>query len=167
MAGIVNDSITDGPGLRLTLFMQGCDKNCPGCHNQDTLPLEGGTLYTTEEIMQKVNKNPMLSGVTFSGGEPLLQAQALLPLAHLIKEACLDLAIYTGYTFEDLLKKGDSLQIELLSLASTLIDGPFILSQRSLNLSFRGSTNQRILNLKESLAQGKAVLENRSAWVGL
>lgn len=167
VAGIVNDSITDGPGLRLTLFVQGCSRNCPDCHNQSALPMVGGTLYTAQEIMEKVKKNPMLSGVTFSGGEPMLQAAALLPLAHLIRDADLDLAIYTGYTFEELFEQGDSSAMKLLSMASTLIDGPFEPEKRSLSLNFRGSSNQRILNLKESLNQGKAVEECNSAWVGI
>jgi anaerobic ribonucleoside-triphosphate reductase activating protein len=166
VAGIVNDSITDGPGIRLTLFVQGCERNCPGCHNPSSLPLNAGKLYTAQEIMDRIKKNPMLSGVTFSGGEPMLQAEALLPLARMIKDAGLDLAIYTGFTFEELLKQGDPSVMELLSNASTLIDGPFILAQRSLNLSFRGSSNQRILNLKESLAQGKSVEESNPAWIG-
>ena len=105
----------------------------------------------------------MLSGVTFSGGEPMLQAEALLPLAQMIRDAGLDLAIYTGYTFEELLMQDDAAVLKLLSLANILIDGPFILEKRSLNLSFRGSSNQRILNLEESLKQGMAVFEN-SPW---
>lgn len=166
VAGIVNDSITDGPGLRLTLFVQGCERNCSLCHNQSALPLDGGNFCDAQEIMDKIKKNPMLSGVTFSGGEPMLQAEALLPLARMINDAGLDLAIYTGYTFEELLKQDNSSVTELLSLADTLIDGPFILAKRSLSLNFRGSSNQRIINLKESMKQGKAVAETRSAWIG-
>lgn len=166
VAGIVSDSITDGPGLRLTLFVQGCERNCQGCHNQSALALDGGNLYTAQEIMDKIKKNPILSGVTFSGGEPMLQAEALLPLAQMIRDAGLDLAIYTGYTFEELLMQDDAAVLKLLSLANILIDGPFILEKRSLNLNFRGSSNQRILNLEESLKQGMAVFENSPAWTG-
>lgn len=165
VAGIVNDSITDGPGLRFTLFMQGCPKNCPGCHNQSTIPLEGGTLYSTQDIMEKIKKNPMLSGVTFSGGEPMLQAEALIGLAKKIKAEGLNLAIYTGYTFEELLEKSDSSQLELLWIADTIIDGPFMLDRISLSLKFRGSANQRILDLKKSLSQGQAVIETSPSWV--
>ena len=114
VAGIVNDSITDGPGLRLTLFVQGCERHCPGCHNKSALPLDGGILYNPDEIMDIIRKNPMLSGVTFSGGEPMLQAEALLPLAQMIRDAGLDLAIYTGYTFEELLMQDDSAVLKLL-----------------------------------------------------
>lgn len=166
VAGIVNDSITDGPGLRLTIFVQGCERKCPGCHNPNTWHLEGGTLYTVEELMEKVKRNPMLSGVTFSGGEPMLQARTLIPLADMIKATGLNLAIYTGYTFEELISEGNQDITKLLVLADVLIDGAFILERRSLSLSFRGSTNQRILNLKESLKQMKAVEELNPAWTG-
>ncbi len=166
VAGIVSDSITDGPGLRLTLFVQGCERNCQGCHNQSALPLDGGNLYTLQEIMDIIKKNPILSGVTFSGGEPMLQAEALLPLARMIQDVGLDLAIYTGYTFEELINHGNASVLELLSLANTLIDGPFILAKKSLKLSFRGSSNQRIINLKDSMKQGIAIVEQSSAWIG-
>lgn len=166
VAGIVNDSITDGPGLRLTLFVQGCERNCPGCHNESALPMDGGELYDPQEIMDIIRKNPMLSGVTFSGGEPMLQAKALLPLVRMIKDAGLDLAVYTGYTFEELLEQNDAAVMELLSYADTLIDGPFILEKKSLSLNFRGSSNQRILNLKESLKKGMAVPETDPDWTG-
>ena len=165
VAGIVNDSITDGPGLRLTLFVQGCERHCPGCHNKSALPLDGGILYNPDEIMDIIRKNPMLSGVTFSG-ESRCFRQRLFALAQMIRDAGLDLAIYTGYTFEELLMQDDAAVLKLLSLANILIDGPFILEKRSLNLSFRGSSNQRILNLEESLKQGMAVFENSPAWTG-
>ena len=139
LAGIVNDSITDGPGIRLTVFVQGCPHHCPGCHNQQTWDFAGGRPATTEEIWQQIQQNPLLSGVTFSGGEPMAQAAALLPLAQLIKQAGLELAIYTGY-------------------------GPFILAQRNLELNFRGSANQRILKVTESLAAGQPVLEQAERW---
>jgi len=87
VAGIVEDSIVDGPGLRTVIFVQGCDKRCPECHNPDAWPLDGGDLYSPEELYEKIKANPLCSGVTFSGGEPLLQAAELLPLARLIKGA--------------------------------------------------------------------------------
>lgn len=166
VAGIVNDSITDGPGLRLTVFVQGCGKNCPGCHNPDALPSGGGTLYTADQLMELITKNPLLSGVTLSGGEPFLQARALLPLARLVKGAGLDLAVYTGYTFEELMRQADESVMALLFLADTLIDGPFLIEQKSLTLPFRGSRNQRILNLPESLRQQKPVPRTNDAWTG-
>ncbi|MCI9044840.1 MAG: anaerobic ribonucleoside-triphosphate reductase activating protein [Peptococcaceae bacterium] len=164
LAGIVNDSITDGPGIRLTVFVQGCPHHCPGCHNQQTWDFAGGQPTTTEEIWQQIQQNPLLSGVTFSGGEPMAQAAALLPLAQLIKQAGLELAIYTGYTFEQLLELPEPAVRQLLELCDTLIDGPFILAQRNLELNFRGSANQRILKVTESLAAGQPVLEQSERW---
>jgi anaerobic ribonucleoside-triphosphate reductase activating protein len=161
VAGIVQDSITDGPGLRLTIFLQGCPRSCPGCHNQEALPLDGGTPYTVDALLTMVRKNPLLSGVTLSGGEPLLQASALLPLVREIKNDGLSLIVYTGYTFEELLKQADADVMALLSYADTLIDGPYMEKERSLTLLFRGSRNQRILTVQASLLQKEAVEE---AW---
>ncbi|MDR2156172.1 MAG: radical SAM protein, partial [Clostridiales Family XIII bacterium] len=150
VAGIVNDSIVDGPGLRLTIFAQGCDKNCAGCHNQAARPLEGGVAYTADSLFEKIRANPLLTGVTFSGGEPLLQAKALFPLAERIAEGKLSLAVYTGDTIEDIFARNDPDVLRVLSFADTLIDGPFLLAERSLALPFRGSGNQRILDAKQS-----------------
>lgn len=164
LAGVVNDSITDGPGIRLTVFVQGCPHHCPGCHNPQTWDFAGGQPTTTEELWQQIQQNPLLSGVTFSGGEPMAQAAALLPLAQRIKQAGLELAIYTGYTFEQLLNLPDPAVRQLLELADTLIDGPFILAQRNLELNFRGSENQRILKAAASLKEGRPVLEEAERW---
>lgn len=165
VAGIVNDSITDGPGLRLAIFMQGCNRNCPGCHNPSALEIEGGQAYSPQELFQKVQANPLLSGVTFSGGEPLLQSKNLRPLAEMIKEAGLSLAIYTGYTLEEILAEKNKDILALLAYADTLIDGPFILDKRDLALPFRGSGNQRILNMQKSLAAGQPVLQLAGGWM--
>jgi len=166
IAGTENDSITDGPGLRFALFVQGCAMSCPGCHNPEAIPLDGGRLCTVEELISQIRKNPLLTGVTFSGGEPLLQAAALLPLAKMIKEDGLDLAIYTGFTLEEILEKADPAILALLSLADTLVDGPFLLPRRSLSLRFRGSENQRILDIPGSLAARKAVWTTDRDWTG-
>lgn len=164
LAGVVNDSITDGPGIRLTVFVQGCPHHCPGCHNPQTWDFAGGQPTTTEELWQQIQQNPLLSGVTFSGGEPMAQAAALLPLAQRIKQAGLELAIYSGYTFEQLLALPDPAVRQLLELADTLIDGPFILAQRNLELNFRGSENQRILKAAASLKEGRPVFEEAERW---
>jgi anaerobic ribonucleoside-triphosphate reductase activating protein len=160
----MNDSIVDGPGLRMAVFMQGCDKDCEGCHNQEARAMEGGREYTADEVFEKIKANPLLSGVTFSGGEPLLQAHELLPLAKNISETGLSLAVYTGDTFEQILSRGDEAQLTLLSYADTLIDGPFILAQKSLALPFRGSANQRILDIRASLKANIAVPTTDSRW---
>lgn len=166
VAGIVEDSITDGPGLRLTIFLQGCNRDCEGCHNPAARHMEGGTMYTVEEVAERIRRNPLLSGVTLSGGEPLLQAGKLAPLARRIKAAELDLAVYTGYTLEEILEQNNTKVLELLQFADTLVDGAFVKEQRNLSLPFRGSANQRILDVRESLVQRKAVLKQDAAWNG-
>ena len=118
-----------------------------------------------DELFAIVRQNPLCKGVTFSGGEPFAQSEALLPLARLLKEAGYELASYSGYTFEQLLT-GTVAQQAFLSEIDVLIDGPFILSERSLDLNFRGSRNQRVLNVAASLLQGKAILETSPRWLG-
>lgn len=166
VAGIENDSITDGPGLRLTLFVQGCPRACLGCHNPEAIPLKGGRLCSADELFEQICRNPILTGVTFSGGEPLIQAASLLPLARMIRQARLDLAIYTGYVFEEILAHSNPDVLSLLSLADILIDGPFVIEQRNLSLHFRGSENQRILDLPRSLAEKKAIWTEDPDWLG-
>jgi len=157
-AGIVNASISDGPGLRLTVFAQGCERDCPGCHNPDTHDLNGGYDLNISDIVELYKQNKLLDGVTLSGGEPFLQPAALCALAREIKALGGNVVTYTGYTFEELLKKDDCR--ELLALTDILIDGPFELAQRTLELPFRGSANQRALDVVRSLAAGEAAEKN-------
>ena len=165
VAGIETDSIVDGPGLRFTIFFQGCPRFCDGCHNPESISFDAGEEYTTEQLLSKIDKNPLIQGVTFSGGEPLSRAKALLPLVQEIEARNLDLAVYTGYTFEEILEDGDTSVLELLSKITVLIDGPFILSQKSLTLPFRGSANQRILDIKQSINEKKAVPISDNSWM--
>lgn len=164
VSGIVNDSITDGPGLRLTVFVQGCDKSCEGCHNPETQCFEGGKEMNVDEIFSMIVKNPLLSGVTLSGGEPFCQAKQLIPLARKVKEEGLELAAYTGNVFEELLTCRDKDVKKLASLCDIIVDGPFVLGKRNLNLKFRGSENQRIIDVAQSLAKGAVVEETSSRW---
>lgn len=158
IAGTVNDSIVDGPGIRFTLFVQGCPHNCKGCHNPQTHDFEGGTVATTEELLEKIKDNPLLDGVTFSGGEPFCQAEALAVLGREIKKLGLDIITYTGYTFEKLYEDRDQNHWgELLGVTDYLIDGPFILEQKDWEIKFRGSSNQRYIDCQESLKNGKAI----------
>ncbi|MCC8162927.1 MAG: anaerobic ribonucleoside-triphosphate reductase activating protein [Lachnospiraceae bacterium] len=158
IAGTVQDSIVDGPGLRYVIFTQGCPHNCPGCHNPQTHDFTGGSVADTEKILAAIAANPLLGGVTFSGGEPFCQAQALVPIAEAVKSAGQHLMIYTGYLYEDLLKMQDSGVQRLLELADVLVDGPFILAQRNLTLQYRGSDNQRVIDLPGTRKTGKIVL---------
>ena len=165
LSGIVSDSIVDGPGIRTTIFSQGCPHHCPGCHNPETWEFGCGTLIPVEAVVDIVKSNPLCRGVTFSGGEPFAQAAEFAELAALLKESGYEVASYSGYTFEALLK-GTEDQKLLLGTIDILIDGPFIQSQKSLEIAFRGSRNQRILDVRKSLAEGKAVETTSKRWQG-
>ncbi|MBR6618261.1 MAG: anaerobic ribonucleoside-triphosphate reductase activating protein [Oscillospiraceae bacterium] len=158
LSGTANDSIVDGPGLRFTIFVQGCPHRCKGCHNPQTHDFKGGTPADTEELLEKIRRNPLLDGVTFSGGEPFCQALPLAEIGKKVHELGLNIITYTGYTFEELYERRSEEGIgELLAVTDFLIDGPFIEAQKSYQLQFRGSANQRILNCRKSLETGCAV----------
>ena len=165
LSGIVSDSIVDGPGIRTTIFCQGCPHHCPGCHNPETWEFGCGTPMEEERLVEIAQSNPLCRGVTFSGGEPFAQASGFAKLAKLLKEKGYEVASYSGYTFEELLKGTDD-QKKLLESIDILIDGRFIQSQKSLEIAFRGSRNQRILDVKKSLAAGKAVETASKRWLG-
>lgn len=150
LAGIVRESIVDGPGIRFVIFTQGCMHNCKGCHNPETHDPLGGYESSTEKIISEIKKNPLLKGITFSGGDPFLQAESCSIIAKEVHALNLDVVTYTGYTYEKLIEiaKNDHSWSNFLSETDILIDGPFILEQRDLSLKFRGSRNQRIINLK-------------------
>lgn len=156
--GTVNDSIVDGPGLRFAVFVQGCPHHCPGCHNPDSHAFGTGTPTSNDELLARIRSNPLLDGVTFSGGEPFCQAQELAVLGKEIKGLGLNLLCYTGFTFEYLCEhREENGYGDLLVVLDWLIDGRFVEEQRSLELRFRGSANQRILDVQRSLAEGRAV----------
>ncbi len=159
LSGIIRESIVDGPGIRMVVFAQGCKHNCYGCHNPDTHDLLGGYEVNIDKILKAVDENPLLQGVTFSGGEPFLQAGIFAKLAKEIHKKNLDVIVYTGYTIEQLLAGLDTNPgwKELLNETDTLVDGPFIMEQKSLMIKFRGSKNQRVIDPKQSLIQNMAV----------
>ena len=165
LSGIVADSIVDGPGIRLTVFSQGCPHHCPGCHNPETWAFGCGTPMAEEAILEIAKSNPLCRGVTFSGGEPFAQAEGFAKLARLLKAAGYEVASYSGYTFEQLLS-GTPAQRELLGTIDVLIDGPFLMAEKSLELSFRGSRNQRILDVPKSLIAAAAVPVPPGRWTG-
>ena len=160
IAGTVQDSIVDGPGFRFTLFTQGCPHHCPGCHNPQTHDFTGGTEMSTDEIIQKLLSNPLTDGITFSGGEPFEQASDCAVIAAAARENGLNVWCYSGYTFEELLTKAqnDAGIMELLSLTDVLVDGKFILEEKSYNVPWRGSRNQRLIDVQKSLSTGSAVI---------
>lgn len=158
IAGIVNDSVVDGLGIRMTIFTQGCPHHCPGCHNPQTHDFGGGHDITLGEIKAMVKKNPLLDGLTFSGGEPFEQAEVLAELAEWLHSEGLNVWCYTGYTFEQLLsgeKKGAK---ELLDQTDVLVDGEFVEELKDLLLNFRGSSNQRVIDMNATRKSGEIVL---------
>lgn len=158
LSGVTGDSIVDGPGLRLTIFTQGCLHHCPGCHNPQTHDPEGGSWADTEDILAAAAENPLLDGITLSGGDPFLQPVPCLALAEGAHKIGLNVWTYTGYTWEALLEENDAEKLALLKETDVLVDGPFLLAERSLELRFCGSRNQRLIDVKKSLAEGKVVL---------
>lgn len=159
-AGTANDSIVDGPGLRLAIFTQGCPHGCPGCHNPHTHDFNGGKTEKLSYFTEMIRRNPLLDGVTFSGGEPFCQAEALAGIAAELEGTGLNVVTYTGYTFEYLLENADAENHyrDLLECTDILIDGPFIESEKTIEIRFRGSRNQRIIDCRKSLEEGRAVI---------
>ena len=156
IAGTVSESIVDGPGFRYTVFVQGCPHGCAGCHNPQTHDFNAGKLVDTEELFEECIEDPLNKGVTFSGGEPFLQAAALYELGKRFKERGMSLWCYSGWTFEELQKQGEDVQ-KLLSIVDVLVDGKFIEERRTLSLQFRGSDNQRLIDVRKSIKKGSAV----------
>ena len=148
--GLVQDSIVDGPGLRFSCFVQGCPHNCPGCHNPDSHDPAGGTEMTTDEVIEQMLSNPLTSGLTLTGGEPFAQAGDCLTLARAAHAHRLNVWCYTGYTLEHLQEHGTAEQKALLDEVDVLVDGRYIQEQRSLSLDWRGSRNQRVIDMREA-----------------
>ncbi|MDY2960495.1 MAG: 4Fe-4S single cluster domain-containing protein [Hornefia sp.] len=209
LAGVVKESIVDGPGLRFTIFCQGCPHNCPECHNPETHDFNGGYDCAIQKILDAIDANPLLSGVTFSGGEPSHQPAAFLRIAEEVKKRGLNIWMYSGYTLDELLsyaevslsdlgkfrpydinntagssaedtentalgadetgennigknfssKKQHKVALaSLLSLVDVLIDGRFINPLKDLTLQYRGSSNQRVIDMNKTMKQKKIVL---------
>ncbi len=160
ISGTVSESIVDGPGLRYVVFTQGCPHNCEGCHNPQTHDFSGGKVVDTDELFEECTSDPLNKGVTFSGGEPFCQPEALYELGKRFKERGYHLMCYSGWTFEELLAKAQHEEFvqKLLSILDVLVDGRFVLSRRTLSLPFRGSDNQRIIDVGQSLQKNIIVL---------
>ncbi|MCQ2544823.1 MAG: anaerobic ribonucleoside-triphosphate reductase activating protein [Clostridia bacterium] len=160
IAGIMRESIVDGPGIRFAVFCQGCPHACPGCHNPETHDFNGGSEVKIDRIIEEFDKNPMLAGITFSGGEPMCQPDGFAVLGKLVKERGKTITIFSGYTLEQLLAraKESKATAELLMMCDVLIDGPFVQSKRDLTLQFRGSSNQRVIDMNKTREEGRIVL---------
>lgn len=156
IAGLTDDSIVDGKGFRFVIFTQGCLHHCKGCHNPETWDMNGGKIMDITEIEDKISANGLLDGITFSGGDPFYQASACAKIAKWAKDRGLNIWAYTGFLYEELLKMPEVK--DFLDLVDVLVDGPFILEKKSLLLNFRGSTNQRVIDLNETRKTGEISL---------
>lgn len=159
MSGVVEESIVDGPGIRYTVFVQGCPHHCEGCHNPQTHDFNGGYEDDTDNIYSKIMENPLIDGVTFSGGEPFCQAKPLAELGRKLKAAGLGVMSYSGFTVEQLLEGANDENgwLELLNTIDYLVDGKFVLALKSYECHFRGSTNQRIIDVSKTLKENHVV----------
>jgi anaerobic ribonucleoside-triphosphate reductase activating protein len=160
LAGIIRESIVDGPGVRFVIFVQGCPHGCKGCHNPQTHDFNSGQNVEISDIFAEIRKNPEIRGVTFSGGEPFCQSEALVGLSKKLKKFNYNILAYSGWTFEELIEnsKENSSILELLKLCDTLVDGRFVEKLKDLTLKFRGSSNQRIIDLKKTFETGEISL---------
>ena len=150
------DSVVDGPGIRMVVWTQGCPHNCLNCHNPETHSFDKGFITDTSLIIDEIKNSELQDGLTFSGGDPMMQPLPCLEIAKSAKEMGLNVWCYTGFLFEKLLEIPDC--VEFLKYVDVLVDGPFIDSLKSYSAKYRGSTNQRIINVKSSLKKKKAVL---------
>lgn len=159
IAGVVKESTVDGPGFRYVIFTQGCPHHCKGCHNPETHDMNGGKLESITTLVDDIKKNPLLKGITLSGGEPFMQAKKLVKLLSLLDLNRYTVMTYTGFKYEYLLENADENNgfLELLKLTDVLIDGKFELALKSEKAKFRGSTNQRAIDVKNSLKRDRII----------
>ncbi len=160
LAGIRRESIVDGPGYRFAIYLQGCSHRCSGCHNPETHDPSGGSPMEVDLLVREIKKSDPLDGITITGGEPFEQLAAAAAICRAVCELGLNLVVYSGYQFEELLRKSrQDLDIRLILEKSwLLVDGPFIESQKDLTLAFRGSRNQRLIDLPRSMEASAPVI---------
>lgn len=154
------DSIVDGTGIRAVVWTQGCSHNCPGCHNPGTHDFKGGFEVDVDSVNEAISELDFQDGITFSGGDPFFQPEACAKIAAYVQTLGMNVWCYTGFLFEDLLKASVNKKaiMEFLTNIDILVDGPFVISKRSYSAKFRGSTNQRVIDVKKSLKEGNVVL---------
>lgn len=154
------DSIVDGVGIRTVIWTQGCSHNCPSCHNPHTHDFKGGELVELDDVIDRLEDLSGQDGVTFSGGDPMFQPKECAILAKKVKELGMNVWTYTGFTFEQLISMGNPDILDFLSNIDVLVDGKFEIENKSLDLEFRGSSNQRIIDVPKSLENHEVILVN-------
>ena len=167
-ADLQADSIVDGPGLRAVLWTQGCAHHCKGCQNASTWDFNGGGLVPLDMVYEAIDELKYQDGITFSGGDPMFQVEACDKIANYCKEKGLNIWVYTGFTFEELMlmARRKPIYLEFLQKIDVLVDGRFILEERDLSLLFRGSRNQRLIDMPKTLASGKIILFDENKYLG-
>ena len=160
LSGIAYESLVNGPGMRRVFFAQGCKHNCKGCFNPDTHDFNGGEEMDMDELISDTLNNPILRGVTFSGGDPWEQADKFAYMAKAFKDNELDVWSYTGYTYEYILENKDEKLgwNDLLNNIDVLVDGKFEENKMQDGLKFKGSINQRIIDVKESIRLNEIII---------
>ena len=161
IAGVIDESIVDGPGIRYVVFVQGCPHHCEGCHNPQTHDFSGGQTADIPGILGEIDRDPMISGVTFSGGEPFCQPEAFCNLAAELKKRNLNIMAYSGFTYEELTAMKNPAVDYLLSMLDLLVDGRYVAAERDLTLLFRGSRNQRVIDMNKTRTAGKVILAEK------
>lgn len=157
---IQTDSIVDGEGIRTVIWTQGCSHNCEGCHNPKTHSFDDGILMDVDELLKQIDSLEYQDGITLSGGDPFFQVKPCILIAKRAKKNGLNVWAYTGFTFDELIKMKESNEDlnELLKYIDVIVDGKFDINKKSLNCKFRGSTNQRIIDVQKSLKDNKVIL---------
>jgi len=166
-ADIQSDSIVDGPGLRAVIWTQGCSHNCKGCQNPQTWDFSGGGLVPIDMVLDAIDELEYQDGITFSGGDPMYQTEACTKIAKYCKDKGYNIWVYTGFTYEEIIKmsKKNKIYTEFLKYIDVLVDGKFVIKQKDLNLLFRGSSNQRLIDIPKTLDSGKIVLFDESKYL--
>jgi len=165
-ADVQTESIVDGPGFRAVIWTQGCNHHCPGCHNPQTWNFNGGALVSTDYVKEVIDSLEYHDGITFSGGDPMYQADTCLDIAKYAINKGLNIWVYTGFTYEELIAMNNENINKFLDVIDVLVDGRFVMAERNLSLLFRGSSNQRLIDMKETRKQNKIVLFNEEEYYG-
>ena len=165
-ADLQTDSIVDGPGLRAVLWTQGCGHKCKGCQNPQTWDFNGGGLVPIKAVKDAIDELEYHTGLTLSGGDPMYQVPACLEIIKYARKKGLNIWVYTGFTWEEILKLAEKKPIyrEFLDKIDVLVDGRFKIEERDLNLLFRGSRNQRLIDVPKTLEKKEIVLLDEKAY---
>lgn len=157
-ADLQSDSIVDGEGIRTVIWTQGCSHNCFGCHNPQTHDFKGGELVDVSDVIEALEQIEGQSGITFSGGDPMFQPKQCAIIAKHIKEKGLNVWAYSGFTYEELINSNNKDILDFLRYIDVLIDGKFEMNKKSFNVPFRGSSNQRLIDVQKSINNNKLCL---------